>query len=315
MKIILLLFCFGFCYAQSDSTKTDTTKSNKQANRTPAKEEELPSWEKTITFGTSLSHTLNINAPTGTPKQGLGFNNAIDIFLNYVKEKSRFKTSNEVHWTTTLTKADGKSRTVATADLIQTLHDISFSFLRKRSISINTILRAESPLFSQFDGSYLKDYNQLGLITSFLNPYKFNISPGIKFVPKKGFMLSFSPYSIEYYGLTDQFIADKGQFITEQKPDGHYVTRQTNKLGAEANLWIDKKIKKRLDIKWRVNLSSNYQDKFLKNGRLGGTFITKFLIVKGLALTHRANLKGDLSIIPFKPFYNQVTMLSYTLNL
>jgi hypothetical protein len=300
----ICLFVNSIAHAKSDTLSTDTTAVEK-----------IPNWEKSIAWGSNFSHTLNVNAPPGTPKQGLGFNNAIDIFANYVKETSRFNMQNELHWTLTLSKADGRSRTVATSDLVQTLHDLSYSIKRNGVWRVNTIFKTESPLLSQFDGSFLKDYNQLGLIQAFFNPYRFNISPGIKYEPRKGIMISISPYSIEYYGLKDQFIADKGAFITDQRPDGHYVNQQVNKLGAEANIWFDKKIGKRVDIKYRFNISSNYQDTFLKNGRMGGTFITKFFIFKGLAITHRATLKGDLSKVPLKPFYNQVTMLSYTLSL
>ena len=286
-----------------------------QTDTTTTVEEKQPNWEKTLVFGISFSHTLNINPPLGTPKQGMALNNAIDLTANFIKETSKFHMINELHWIFGFGKADARSRTLTSSDQILTLHDFSYAFKKKGDWNINSIVKAESPLFTQFEGNFLKDYYQLGRIQAFLNPYRFTIAPGIKYQPSKYLGISLSPYSVEFFGLNDQFIADKGQFTTDRRVDGHYETFKMNQLGAEANIWWKKKLNKHFDINYKYSISSNYFEKILKNGRMNGLFITNFKIIKGLTLTHRASLKGDMSIKPFKPFYNQIVLLSYALSL
>ena len=89
-------------------------------------------------------------------------------------------------------KADVKSRTVNTADQFLTFHDIFYKLSKKGKLSSNIIIKTETPIFTLYEESFLKDYNQLGPIKSFLNPYTVVISPGIKneFSPKNSISLS-----------------------------------------------------------------------------------------------------------------------------
>jgi hypothetical protein len=294
INIFILSLTFSVVFAQTDST------------------EKVPSWEFATTLGLNLSHTLNANAPTNAPKQGFATTNAVDFTANYVKEKSRFKAQNEFHWTFSFFKSKSNVATQNTADAVNTLHDFSYSINKKGVWNINLIAKAETPIFKLYEGNFLKDYDQLGQVQRFLNPYKYTLSPGIKYQPKKWLGISISPYSVEFFGLTDQKIGDKGQHIQEQETDGHYKLKTKEVLGAETNIWITKKFKKRADINYRLNISSNYFENTFKNGKMGGIFITNVNLIKNLKLTHRATLKGDLAQKPYKPFYNQVILLAYS---
>jgi hypothetical protein len=83
-------------------------------------------------------------------------------------------------------------------------------------------------------------------------------------------------------------------------------------LGAEVNIWYDRKIKKWLDMQYRLGISSDYFNKIAKNGLMDGLFISKFKLIKNVSLSHRAILKGDISQKPFKPYYNQTILLGYS---
>ncbi len=294
---IILFLVFSETIAQTDST------------------EKTPKWEFVVGMGFNLSHTLNINAPTNAPKTGFSTTEALDLTANYIKENSRFTAQNELHWTFSFYKSKANSASQNTADQVQTLHDFSYSIKKGGVWNFNLIAKAESQIFKLYEGNYLQDYEQLGQIQRFLNPYKYSLSPGIKYQPNKWLGISISPYSVQFFGLTDQKIADKGQFIEEQNPDGHYKKKVNEVLGAETNIWITKKFKKRAEINYRLNVSSNYFENILKNGKMGGTFITKINIIKNLSLSHRAILKGDLAQKPYKPYYNQVILLAYSLTL
>lgn len=295
ISILFIFLSFG-AFAQTDST------------------EKTPRWEFATSLGLNLSHTLNLNPPTNAPKQGFGTTNSLDLTANFIKENSRFKAQNEFHWTFSFYKAKANSPTQNTADQAQTLHDYSYSLKKSGSWNVNVIIKTESPIFTLFDEDYLRDYECLGQIQRFLNPYKYTISPGIKYQPKKWIGVSISPYSFQVFGLTDQKIADKGQFIDQQETDGHYKLKIREILGAESNIWITKKFKQRGEISYRINISSNYFENTFKNGKLGGNFITKINLFKGLSLSHRAILKGDFAKKPFKPYYNQVVLLAYSLS-
>lgn len=296
IKAFILSLSFSGAIAQTDST------------------EKTPSWEFSSSLGLNLSHTLNVNAPINAPKQGFATTNTIDLSANYIKENSRFKSQNEFHWAFSFFKASANAATQNTADQVNSLHDFSYSIGKKRVWNVNLIAKAETPIFKLYEGNFLKDYEQLGQVQRFLNPYKYVLSPGIKYQPKKWLGISISPYSVQFFGLTDQKIADKGQHTEEQNPDGHYKLKVNEVLGAETNIWITKKFKRRAEINYRLNISSNYFENTLKNGKMGGIFITKINIIKNLGLTHRATLKGDLAQKPYKPFYNQVVLLAYNLS-
>jgi hypothetical protein len=305
-KILLLwLFLTYFNgFSQSDSTLTaeDSTKA--------------PNWEKSLVFSTSFSHTLNINAPIGTPRQGMALTFALDLTANYIKETSKLHFLNELHWLFSFGKADAKSRTLSTADQVLTFHDISYAFKRRGDWNINTIISAESPLFTQFEGNFLKDYYQLGRVQAFLNPYTVRVAPGIKYQPGRYLGISLSPYSFELFGLTNQFIADKGDFITKRRLDGHYETSQFKPLGAELNVWWKKNIGKRFAVNYKYKVSYNYFANTIEKGQMGGLFITSYKVFNGFTINHRATLNGTFKTgSAFQPFYNQVVLLSYTLSL
>lgn len=301
LKIFLLQFVgAGSLLAQTDSTT----------------EEKAPNWEKTLTWGANLSHTYNINQPASIPKQGLGYSNSMDIGINYVKDSSRLQATNTINWLFTMGKADVKSRTVNTADQFLTFHDVFYKLSKKGKFSSNIIIKTETPIFTLFEESFLKDYNQLGPIKSFLNPYTVVISPGIKyeFSPKNS--ISLSPYSTEIFGLNSQFIADKGEYISDRRSDGHYETKKVKPNGAELNIWLNKKIKKRFDYDYKFGVLYNYNTNDTQKGNLRGQFITNYLIFKGLKLSHRAKINGVFDTNKdFKPYYSQTILLSYTLQL
>lgn len=304
MKKILFLMCFTgqILYAQTDSTKTE-------------EEEKTPAWEKSLSVGLNLSHTLNANAPTSAPKQGFSTTNAIDIDFNYVKEGSRLNFKNELHWTFSFFKSNTKTPSQNTADALTSFHNLAYSLRKNGRWNANIIVTTETPVFKQYEGNYLKDYDQLGQIQRFLNPYEYKLSPGLKYQHNKYFGISISPYAVKFFGLTDQFIADKGAFIEEQKPDGHYKTKISERLGAEVIFKYKRVYKKKLDMNYTLTASSNYFENILKNGHLTGIFLTKFTLFKGFSISHRATLKGNLAQKPFKPYYNQVILLAYTLAL
>lgn len=295
------LMLFIVALSVTSFAQTDTTKIEK-----------VPSWEKSINMGINLSHILNINPPTNAPKQGMSFTNTFDISLNYIKEKSRFQMANELHTLFTVNKSHLTSKSTLIADNLNSLHDVSYAMKKNNKWNSNIILKFESPMFKQYDGNYFTDFNNLGLIQKILNPYKLTISPGLKFQPNRTWKLSISPYSVELFGMNNQFIVNKGIHITEVDDDGKYKSSLVNNLGAETNIWFDKKIKKKIDLKYRLNISSNYFENTFKNGRIGGTFISLFKLHKNLSLTHRALLKGDFAQKPFKPYYNQVILLNFT---
>lgn len=298
-SIILLLIIL--IKSITSFAQTDTTK-----------KEKVPSWEKTINMGINLSHILNINPPTNAPKQGMSFTNTFDISLVYIKEGSRLQMANEMHSIITLNKSNINSKSTLVADNLNTLHDISYSMKKNNKWNTNIIVKAESPMLKQYDGNYLTDINNLGLIQKILNPYRLILSPGFKFQPNKTWKLSISPYSVEIFGMNNQFIVNKGIHITELDENGNFKSKLVSNLGAETNIWFDKKIRKKIDLKYRLNLSSNYFENTFKNGRIGGTFISLFKLHKNLSLTHRGLLKGDFAQKPFKPYYNQAILLNFT---
>lgn len=312
MHVKRQIFIFLFAMLSADVLQAKTYIEGYQYFMNDTTEEKLPSWEIISTVGLNLTHTLNVNAPKNAPKQGFATTNALDLTTNYIKDKSLFKAYNELHWTFAFFKAKTNAATQNTADQMQTLHDIALSFNIKGVWNINLISKIETPIFTLYESNYLRDYEQLGQAQRFINPYRLALSPGFKYQPQKWLGISISPYSIEFFGLTDQKIADKGQFVQDQEANGHYKLRSTELLGAETNIWITKKIKKIAEINYRINLSSNYFENTFKNGRMGGLFITKLNLYKNISLSHRAALKGNLSQKPFKPFYSQVILISYT---
>ena len=287
-----------------------------QTDTTTTAEEKQPNWEKTVALGTSFSHTLNINPPNNEPKQAMQLTFGLELEANYVKESSKLHVANNLNWLFTFGKADARSRTLASLDQVLTFHDVSYAFKRKGDWNINTIVKTENHFFTTYEGNFLKDYYQLGRIQSFLNPYTLTVSPGIKYEPQPKLGFSFSPYAFEVIGLTNQFIADKGQVIEERRVDGHYETFLFRPLGTELNVWWKKKLGKRFVIDYKYDVSYNFFTNSAVKGQMGGFFVTSFNIFKGLSLKHTAKLNGVMEKgIAFKPYYNQVILLSYKLSL
>ena len=304
MKILLQIFFFNLltfsALAQVDSTKEEAT----------------PSWEKSFGLGLSLSHTLNVNAPASSaPKEGFGSTVSINAALNYIKKKSRFQMRNDLSWTMALYKANGQIPTQNTSDILLTNHDFSLSFKKGGNWYINTIFNTETSVLSLFENNYLRDQNALGPIQSFLNPYSVTISPGIKYETGNGLEISISPYVLKIRGVISQNIADKDIFFRDQDnrilSDGHYKKMFQEQLGAGLQIWYIKEFGKWLSIDYKIIVNSNYLENIFKNGTLTGQFTTNLFVYKGFGITHKGLLKGNFAQLPFKPFYNQVIVLSY----
>ena len=297
----LLSLCFVFnMYSQTDSTNA---------------EPEIK-WEKSFGIGLSLSHTLNVNAPANSaPKEGFGSTISVDAMLNYIKENSRFQMRNDLSWTMALYKANSQIPTQNVSDILLTNHDFALSFQKGGNWYFNLILNTETSILTLFENNYLRDQNALGLIQSFLNPYSITINPGIKYEINKGLGISISPYVLKIRGVTSQSIADKDIFFQDKDNrillDGHYKKTFQEELGAGLQIWIDKRIGKWLAINYKIIANSNYLENIFKNGTITGQFTTNLFVYKGFGITHKGLLKGNFAQYPFKPFYNQVIVLSY----
>lgn len=307
IQIFLLNLLTFSLLAQADSLQVDSTQ---------VEEEVAPSWEKSFGLGLSLSHTLNINAPANSAsKEGFGSTVSIDAVLNYIKEKSRFTMRNDLSWTMALYKANGQIPTQNTSDILLTNHDFSLTFRKGGNWYFNTIFNTETSVLSLFENNYLQDQNALGPIQSFLNPYAVTINPGIKYETGKGLGISISPYVLKIRGVTSQAIADKDIFFQDQDnrilSDGHYKKMFQEQLGAGLQIWYTKKFGKWISINYKIITNSNYLENIFKNGTITGQFTTNLFVYKGFGITHKGLLKGNFTQLPFKPFYNQVVVLSY----
>jgi hypothetical protein len=265
-------------------------------------EEPVKSYKYSFGLGFNVSNVLEFNSPSGPDKKSFSATTSLDLGLDYYKEGNRFAMTNELHWTLAVQKdgISGSDRIQKISDDFITLHDFSYTLSKSSKWNANIIVKTSTSIFTIYDGSYFKDYNNLGKIQGFLSPYQVNLSPGIKYQPNDNFRLSFSPYSVSLYGLTSQQIAS-----------GNYDLFVFDQLGAELNIWYDRKYKKWLEMQYRLGFSSDYLSKNDINVLMDGLFITKIRIVKNIYLTHRAILKGDLMQSPFKPYYKQTILLSF----
>lgn len=268
----------------------------------------------TVGIGLNMDNILEFNSNNGPDKKSFSATSALDLGLNYYKEGNRFAMTNELHWTLSVRKPelDKDSYFQRVTDELTTLHDFSYAMSKNNSWNFNLITKINTSVFTIYDGNYFKDYNNSGKIQAFLNPYEVTFSPGIKYQPNNFFRLSISPYSFSLYGLTDQKIANTGYYTETYNSNNDYALFVFKKLGADVNIWYDRKFKKWLTMQYRLGFSSDYYTNFLKNGLMDGLFITKFKILKNISLTHRGILKGDFSSKPFKPYYLQTIMLSFT---
>ncbi len=279
-----------------------------------ASEEEVKSYQYTFAIGLNISNILEFNSSSGPDKKVFSATSALDLGLDYNKEGSRFAMTNELHWNLSLQKS-GISSTdhiQKVSDELITLHDFSYSMTKNSKWNTNLIVKTNTSIFTAFDGNYFKDYNNLGKTQAFLSPYEVVLSPGIKYQPNDYFRLSFAPYSVNLYGLRSQQIANTGYYTQTFDSSGNYDLFVFKQLGAELNIWYDRKYKKWLEMQYRLGISSDYFSKTAIDVLFEGLFITKFKIIKNISLSHRASLKGDFTQSPFKPYYKQIILLGYS---
>ena len=276
-------------------------------------EEPIKSYQYSFALGFNVSNILEFNSPSGPDKKSFSATSTLDLGLDYYKEGNRFAMTNELHWTLAVQKdgISGSDRIQRITDDFITLHDFSYSLSKNSKWNANLIVKNSTSIFTIYDGDYFKDYNNLGKTQGFLNPYQVVLSPGIKYQPNEYFRLSLSPYSVSLYGLTSQQIADTGYYTQTFDANGDYDLFVFDQMGAELNIWYDRKYKKWLEMQYRFGLSSDYLSDEDISILMDGMFITKFRILKNIFLTHRAFLKGDLLETPFKPHYKQTVLLSY----
>lgn len=276
-------------------------------------EEPVKSYQYSFGFGLNLSNILEFNAPSGPDKKSFSATTTLDLGLDYYKEGNRFAMTNELHWTFAVQKSgiSGSDRIQRVSDDLVTLHDFSYTLSKNSKWNANLIVKNSTSIFTIYDGDYFKDYNENGKIQGFLSPYQVVLSPGIKYQPNDYFRLSLSPFSVSLYGLTSQQIANTGFYTQTFDANGDYDLFVFDQLGAELNIWYDRKCKKWLEMQYRLGFSSDYFSETDTNVLMDGMFITKVRIFKNIYLTHRAILKGDLLETPLKPYYKQTILLSF----
>jgi hypothetical protein len=277
-------------------------------------EEPVKSYQYSFALGLNLSNILEFNAPSGPDKKSFSATTTLDLGLDYYKEGSRFAMTNELHWLFAVQKSgiSGSDRIQRVSDDLTTLHDFSCTLSKNSKWNANLIVKNSTSIFTIYDGDYFKDYNNNGKIQGFLSPYQVVLSPGIKYQPNDYFRLSLSPYSVSLYGLTSQQIANTGFYTQTFDANGDYDLFVFDQLGAELNIWYDRKYKKWLEMQYRLGFSSDYFSETDTTILMDGMFITKVRIFKNIYLTHRAILKGDLLETPLKPYYKQTILLSFS---
>lgn len=276
-------------------------------------EEPIKPYQYSFGIGFNLSNILEFNSASGPDKKSLSATFALDLGLDYYKEGSRFAMTNELHWNLAVQKLGltSNEHIQRVSDDLSTLHDFSYSLNKNSKWNANLIVKNSTSVFTVYDGDYFKDYNNNGKIQGFLSPYQVVLSPGIKYQPNEYFRLSLSPYSVSLYGLTSQQIANTGYYTQTYDTNGDYDLFVFDQLGAELNIWYDRKYKKWLEMQYRFGVSSDYLSDSDISVLMDGMFITKFRIIKNIFLTHRAILKGDLLETPLKPYYKQTILLSF----
>jgi hypothetical protein len=272
-------------------------------------------WLFNVGVGLDIGNIIEFNNPGSDDTKSLSGTCSIDAAANYSNASSRFAVTNELHYIFGLQKSalSGTAHLQKVTDNLNTLHDLSLAIGKNKKWNFNLIVRAATSIFTIYNGNYFKDINSAGKAQAFLSPYDITVSPGIKWQPDNYLRISISPYSFNLYGVKNQEISAAGVFISETDAAGNYKRNLFKRLGAEVNFWYDRSIKGWLDMQYRLGISSNYFEKLAKNGLLDGLFITRIKLIKNLFLTHRAILKGDFSLSPFKPYYNQSILLNYSL--
>lgn len=283
----------------------------------PVTEEIVPvekNWKFLLSVGLNVESIIEFNNPFGADKTSLSGTCSIDAGVNYSKQGSRFAMTNELHYIFGLQKPGFTStdHLQRVSDNVNFLQDLSLAIGKTKKWNFNIITKAATSFFTTYTGEYFKDYTGFGKEKAFLSPYDVTISPGIKWQPNKYLRVSISPYSFNLYGVKNQQVSSKGIYITDLDVSGNYKKNLFKRLGAEINFWYDRQIRKWLDVQYRLGISSNYFEKIAKNGLMDGLFITRIKLIKDLYLTHRATINGDFAMSPFKPYYNQSILLSYS---
>ncbi|MFN8354151.1 MAG: hypothetical protein U0Y10_06895 [Spirosomataceae bacterium] len=302
----LLLLCLlspSLSFAQIDSTKTVESVLNDTTTK---------AWEISLNLGVNLSHTMQVNSKPNAGKEGFSTTNNLDLGLNY--SKKNVLVTNEFHWQFSLYRSGIKALTQKTADELISLHDFSVGLTHHNTWGINLIAKSNTGIFSTFKDGFFRDTTGQNLVQGFLNPYEFVLSPGVKWQPTKYLRISASPYTIRFYGLIDQKIANTGLYTTDKQSNGiDFVRSIVERQSAELNIWYDRKVKKWLQMQYRLGIKSSYAETVLNNGTMDGLFITKLKLIGNIYLTHRATLRGTFEQKPFKPIYSQVITLSYAI--
>lgn len=289
---------------------------SEEVNNADNTDEDSPAKAYQFYFGIGLNvgHILELNPPSGSDKKSFSGTCALDLGLNYLKEGNRFSMTNELHWTLSVQKAGltSAAHLQRSTDDLSTLHDFSLAMNKSNKWNFNLIAKTNTSIFTIFDGDFFKDFNNNGKTQGFLNPYSVTLSPGLKYQPNDYFRLSISPYSVSIYGLTNQQIANTGFYTQTHDINNNYDLFEFKQLGAELNIWYDRKVKNWLEMQYRLGISSDYFTNIARNGLVDGLFITKVKLIKNVYLSHRASLKGDLAGKPFKPYYTQTILLSFS---
>jgi hypothetical protein len=292
-------------------TKKEVVEAKKEIE--VAEKDSVKSFTYTFGLALNLENILEFNTPNKPDKKIFSATSAIDLGLDYAREGNRFAMTNELHWITSVRKSGitGDNHIERITDDLKLLHDFSVQLSKNSKWNFNLIVKSTTSIFTIFEGDTFKDYNNNGKTQAFLSPYEMILSPGIKYQPNASFRVSISPYSVSLYGLKSQQIANTGLYTQTFDENNNYDLYLFTKQGAELNIWYDKKIKKWLEMKYRLGVSSDYLSENKVTGLLDGLFITKIRIFKNFSIMQRGVLKGDIISQPFKPYYKQNILLSY----
>lgn len=302
----------------ADSTGTSESKRNEQRHEEPASPTDIPrekAWHFSSNIAAGLGNNIEVNDLSGNPdKNSFSFDIAWDAIARYQRAGKKIASTHELHYLFSVQKQGlrtGSFLQIA-QDQLNTLQDLSRSFSRNNKWNINLILKAGTPLFTQYDGNYFRDHTGLGHIKGFASPWEMTVSPGVKFQSGSAFRLSVSPYSFNLLGVASTAIRQKGLYITDTDAAGNYKGFLFSRLGAEINCWLDKEVNDWLQMQYRLGFSANYFEQLTKNGSMDGLFITRFRLIRDLYLTHRMVLKNSFTRNFLKPYFNQHVLLSYT---
>ena len=280
-----------------------------------------PPKEKFYTFnytlGLSLGNFLEINNPNSEDKKGFSFAGSLDLNYTYNKPNAFINMSHELNYNFGVQKEslEQGANIQKMQDELVTLHDISVKIKRNSKWNINSIFNFSTSIFTTFDGDYFEDVNNLGRVKGFMSPYTLGIAPGIKYDVSNAIKVSVSPYSFEFYGVRDDEISKKGNYITETDDNGNYKKSIIRKQGLEMNIWLDKNLGEWLEMQYRVSINSNYDGNMGENTLLDGLFLTKIKLIKNIYLTHRATVNSNFAGNLLKPYFTQTIQLSFNKSL